>query len=151
VLVVDDGPFGLVLVLGLVGRDDPPHAGARVRAGAARAGAGLLALHRHLLALALPLPLAGPDHLQEGVEVLDDHLLLLAGLFAGVGLAEALLDLAHLLDGTGKWAVVLALLLPLLLLDPEKLLQAVIGFLVVPLRADGLSLLGGLLPAGRGL
>src|SRR4051794_7550734 len=81
--------------------------------------AGFLAgLHHHLRALlGFRLGRGLPHLLDELFEVLHDLGLLLAGLFAGVGLAEALLDLAHLLDDLRERAAT-ALFLILVLLLP---------------------------------
>src|SRR5262249_5572058 len=63
---------------------------------------------------ALPLPLGLTDLLDDLIELLDNLPLFLAGLLAGVGLPEPLLDLAHLLDGVSQRVGILTALLALL-------------------------------------
>ena len=98
-----------------------------VAGGPAAVGAGLLAwlARRASGRVASPCGSSGPATAPRSClicsiklfEVLDDLGLLLPGLLAGVGLAEPLLDLAHLLDdlasGCSALLAVLVLLLPL--------------------------------------
>src|SRR5262249_7251347 len=101
VLAADRRVFGLGLRRPGVG--GASRVGAGCLAGLLRAGLSLLGHHPRALAFRLGRRLACLfDHL---LEILDDLGLLLAGLFAGVGLAEPLLDLAHPLDDLAKRAV----------------------------------------------
>src|SRR4051812_41887516 len=139
VLAVHEGV--LVLRLGRLGFGRPAGVRARRLAGLS---AGLLAgLHRHLGALqGLRLGRGVPHLLDELLEVLDDLGLLLAGLLAGIGLAEALLDLAHLLDDLPERALRLLVLVLLLSLPPGELLEALVDALVLAGQVDGAGLIG---------
>ena len=91
---------------------------------------------------------AGLLHLlDQGLDLLDDSLLFGLGIFTGLGLAQPLLDVPHLLDDLAKRAASLLLLAALLLtLLAGEFLELVVDLLVLALQS--LILLLGFLSAG---
>jgi len=85
--------------------------------------------------------------LDEGVDLLDDSLLLGLGICTGLRLAQPLLDVPHLLDDLAKRAASFLLVAALLLaLLAGELLELVVDLLVLALQS--LILLLGFLSAG---